>query len=82
MSVCEDIAKENLLNRIEPDYPEEAREQRLQGTVILNINVGKDGAVHSLSASCRRFPACSALCPSGSTVEIYSAGSGRCFGKF
>ena len=49
MSVSEDIAEEHLLNRIEPDYPEEAREQRLQGTVILDINVGKDGAVHSLS---------------------------------
>jgi TonB family protein len=49
VSVSEDIAEEHLLNRIEPDYPEDAREQRLQGTVILNINVGKDGAVHSLS---------------------------------
>jgi TonB family protein len=49
VSVSEDIAEEHLLNRIEPDYPEQAREQHLQGTVILNINVGKDGAVHSLS---------------------------------
>lgn len=49
VTVSEDIAEEHLLNRIEPDYPEEAREQRLQGTVILDINVGKDGAVHSLS---------------------------------
>jgi protein TonB len=54
VSVSEDIAEEHLLNPsnaqpIEPDYPEEAREQRLQGTLILDINVGKDGAVHSLS---------------------------------
>lgn len=37
MSVSEDIAEEHLLNRIEPDYPEEAREQRLQGTLILDM---------------------------------------------
>jgi len=49
VSVGEDVAEEHLLNRIEPDYPESAREQRLQGTVVLNISVGKDGAVHSLS---------------------------------
>lgn len=49
VSVSEDVAEEHLLNRIEPDYPEDAREQHLQGTVILDINVGKDGAVHSLS---------------------------------
>ena len=49
MSVGEDVAEGRLLNRIEPDYPESAREQHLQGTVVLNINVGKDGTVHSLS---------------------------------
>jgi len=49
VSVSEDVAQEHLLNRIEPDYPEYARTQRLQGTVILNIDVGKDGTVHSLS---------------------------------
>lgn len=49
VSVSEDVAEEHLLNRIEPDYPEDARAQHLQGTVILDINVGKDGAVHSLS---------------------------------
>ena len=49
VSVSENVAEEHLLNRIEPDYPEDARERRLQGTVILNVNVGQDGAVHSLS---------------------------------
>jgi TonB family protein len=49
VSVSEDVAEEHLLNRIEPDYPEYAREQRLQGTVILNVNVGKEGTVRSLS---------------------------------
>jgi TonB family protein len=49
VSVGEDVAAGHLLQRIEPDYSESAREQRLQGTVVLNINVGKDGTVHSLS---------------------------------
>jgi TonB family protein len=49
VSIGEDVAEGHLLNRIEPEYPESAREQRLQGTVVLNINVGKDGNVHSLS---------------------------------
>jgi protein TonB len=49
VSVSEDVAEQHLLNRIEPDYPEDARAQHLQGTVVLDINVGKDGAVHSLS---------------------------------
>ncbi|HXO32827.1 MAG TPA: TonB family protein [Candidatus Acidoferrales bacterium] len=49
VSVSQNVAEEHLLNRIEPDYPEYARERRLQGTVILNVNVGQDGAVHSLS---------------------------------
>jgi protein TonB len=49
VSVSEDVAQEHLLSRIEPDYPEYARTQRLQGTVILNVDVGKDGTVRSLS---------------------------------
>ena len=47
--VAEQVAEEHLLNRIEPEYPERAREQRLQGTVILNVLVDKQGSVSSLS---------------------------------
>ncbi len=49
VAVSENIAEEHLLERIEPDYPESAREQHLQGTVILNIQVGKNGRVRGLS---------------------------------
>jgi len=42
-------ATANLLLRIEPDYPEKAREQKLQGSVVLDIAVGKDGMVHGIS---------------------------------
>jgi TonB family protein len=49
LRVPEQVAEEHLLNRIEPEYPEQAREQSLQGTVILNVLVDKKGSVRSLS---------------------------------
>jgi TonB family protein len=45
----EQVAEEHLLNRIEPEYSESVREQRLQGTVILNVLIDKQGSVSSLS---------------------------------
>jgi TonB family protein len=39
-----DVA-ESLVHRVEPDYPEEARRQGIQGTVVLDVHIGKDGAV-------------------------------------
>jgi len=42
-------AAANLLVRIEPDYPAKAREQKIQGSVVLDIAVGKDGMVHGIS---------------------------------
>jgi len=39
----------NLLIRIEPDYPEKAREQKIQGPVVLDIVVGKDGTIQGIS---------------------------------
>jgi protein TonB len=35
--------------RIEPEYPETAREQHIQGPVVLEALVGKDGGVEKLS---------------------------------
>lgn len=49
VSVSEEVAQQHLLDRVEPDYPESARQQRLQGTVILKVNVDKGGAVRGLS---------------------------------
>lgn len=42
-------AAANLLKRVEPDYPEKAREQKIQGPVVLDIVVGKDGKVQGIS---------------------------------
>jgi TonB family protein len=48
-TVSEEVAIEHLLERVEPDYPDSAREQRLRGTVVLNVRVGKRGTVLGLS---------------------------------
>jgi len=49
VNVSESIAEQHLLERVEPDYPESVRAEHLQGTIILNIHVGKNGTVRSLS---------------------------------
>jgi protein TonB len=38
-----------LLQRVEPEYPEPARQQHIQGLVVLEAEVGKDGAVQQLT---------------------------------
>jgi len=38
-----------LLHRVEPEYPELARDQSVSGTVVLNAHIGADGAVRSVS---------------------------------
>jgi TonB family protein len=43
------VADEYLMLRVEPDYPESAREQHVEGPVVLEALVGKDGTVEKLS---------------------------------
>jgi len=38
----------SLLQRVEPEYPEAALQQNLQGTVVLEIHIGADGAVQEV----------------------------------
>jgi TonB family protein len=42
------VADEYLVERVEPEYPESAREQHIQGPVVLVALVGKDGTVEKL----------------------------------
>jgi TonB family protein len=42
------IAERYLLQRIEPAYPDAAREQHIQGQVLLHATVGKEGMVQEL----------------------------------
>ena len=41
-------AEGSLLHRVEPDYPEAARQQRVQGAVVLQVHIGGDGAVQDV----------------------------------
>jgi TonB family protein len=47
--ISEDVANTYLLRRVEPDYPSEARNQRIQGTLVMRVIVGKDGLVERVS---------------------------------
>jgi len=41
-------AESGLIHRVEPDYPETARAQKLQGKVVLEIRIRPDGAVDDI----------------------------------
>ena len=43
-----DAAESNLLHRVEPDYPSDARSRGIQGTVVLDLRIGKNGAVQNV----------------------------------
>jgi len=45
-----EIAEEYVATKVEPEYPEPARKHRVQGPVILDAWVSKDGAVQRLVA--------------------------------
>jgi TonB family protein len=45
-----EAAEASLLHRVEPDYPEAARQQRVQGTVVLDLRMGQDGRVREVTA--------------------------------
>ncbi len=41
----------NVVTKVPPKYPEEAKKERIQGTVLLNAVIGKDGAVEELTVA-------------------------------
>ena len=47
--VPENVAEANLLYRIDPEYPYVARQQYIQGAVVLEIRAGMDGSVEHIS---------------------------------
>jgi TonB family protein len=42
------IAESTLVRRVEPEYPEEALRQKVEGVVVLEVQVGADGAVQAV----------------------------------
>lgn len=48
VSLSPAAAESSLIHRVEPEYPEAARDQQLQGAVVLAIHIGQDGAVEDV----------------------------------
>jgi TonB family protein len=48
VEVGPDVAEGSLLHRVEPEYPEEARQQRIEGAVVLEVRIGRDGAIQDV----------------------------------
>ena len=40
-----------IVSQAQPKYPPEAKEKRIQGTVVLNVTIGKDGTVEDLKVA-------------------------------
>ena len=40
-----------IVSQTQPKYPPEAKEKRIQGTVVLNVKIGKDGTVEDLKVA-------------------------------
>jgi TonB family protein len=48
MELSAAAAESGLVHRVEPDYPEEARRQGVQGAVVLEVHINPAGAVQEL----------------------------------
>ena len=48
VDLAPEVAEGSLLQRVEPQYPEEARRQRIQGAVVLEVRIGRDGAIEEV----------------------------------
>lgn len=49
MRIGGNVQAANLLTVVKPVYPAEAKEQRIQGTVKLEVLIAKDGTISSVS---------------------------------
>ena len=45
-----EVMERLLVHRVEPVYPPEARKERLEGTIALDIIIGRDGSVQNMHA--------------------------------
>ncbi len=42
-------AENSVLHRVEPEYPEDARQMQLQGPVVLDVHIRQDGSVQGIT---------------------------------
>jgi TonB family protein len=45
----EEVSRTRLMHRVDPEYPPEARRQGIQGAVVLDVQIGSDGAVRNIT---------------------------------
>ena len=50
LKVSQGISQGLLLKKVQPDFPSQARQLRIEGTVQLQATVGKDGSVARIKA--------------------------------
>ena len=48
MRVSIGVSQGLLIKKVAPEYPESARRNHIQGTVLLLAEIGADGAIHNL----------------------------------
>ena len=48
VELSSEAAEGSLARRVEPEYPEQALTQRVQGPVLLDVRIGEDGAVQEI----------------------------------
>ncbi len=49
LDLTAEAAEGSLLHRVEPDYPETARQQLIQGAVVLDVHIAQDGSVQEVN---------------------------------
>jgi TonB family protein len=49
VNLPEATAQRELVHRVEPEYPEAAREQNIQGPVVLEVRIGTSGSVENVN---------------------------------
>jgi TonB family protein len=48
VTLSPEAAESSLLHRVEPEYPDEARQQGMQGAVVLHVRIDRDGAIQEV----------------------------------
>jgi TonB family protein len=49
MDLPSEAATRNVVHRVEPEYPEQARQQGIQGAVVLDVRIASDGRVQQVN---------------------------------
>jgi TonB family protein len=59
-SIAAEVVAGKLIKRVEPDYPQDAKDLRVSGTVVLRATIGIDGAVHHMEVIASPMPSLAA----------------------